>query len=182
MTSNNGLTTYKNKRLSFINKGIITMLLGVSLIVIIPCSYLMFSYWSEMPIFIKIFWPIVLPIILMGIIITPLNGMVITKKGTIFFVPDFRIKKTHIKELERISFNFNEWENNKYSVTVKLVYKDGRVFLKDYSKQFRNMRNKKLNMSMYTIKKRKVDKICKELLDLKICFITVTDKRLGVNL
>ena len=103
------------------------------------------------------------------------------QKGTIFFVPDFRIKKIYLNELERISFNFNEWENCKYSVAVKFVFKDGRIFKKDYSKQFRNMQNKKLAMSVYTIKKRKVDKICEEILDLKNCFITIIDKDLQIT-
>ena len=180
MMSNNGLMTYKSKYLSFINKGTMALLFGLLLIVIVPCTCFMFVYWSEMPIFIRIFWPILLTVILIGIIVTPLNGMAITKNGTIFFVPDFRFKKLNVNELERMAFNFNEWENNKYSVTVKFVYKDGEVFAKDYSKQFRNMRNKKLAMSMYTIKKRRVDKICKKLSDLDNCVITIVDKNRNI--
>ena len=168
MMSNNGLMTYKNKWLSFINKGIITLLLGLLLIVIVPCSCLLFTYWSEMPIFIKIFWPILLAITLIGIIMTPLNGLIVTKKGTLLFLPDFRLKKFNVKNLEKIAIVFTEWENNKYSVMIKFMYIDGRVFCKDYSKQFRNMKNKKIAMSMYTITKRKVEKICNELSDLII--------------
>ena len=176
MMSNNGLMTYKSKYLSFINKGIIALLLGVLLIVIIPCSYLMFSYWSEMPIFVKIFWPVLVTIIFVGIIITTLNGMIITKKGTILFLPDFRLKKFNVKYLERIAIIFNEWENNKYSVMIKFVYSDGKIFNKDYSKQFRNMRNKKIVMSMYTIPKRKVERICNKLFDVNVCIVTIIDK------
>lgn len=180
MMSSNGLMTYKNKWLSFINKGTITLLLGLLLIVIVPCSYLLFTYWSEMPIFIKIFWPILLLIIFIGLIITPLNGMIITKKGTILFLPDFRLKKFKVKDLEKIAIVFNEWENNKYSVMIKFLYRDGKVFYKDYSKQFRNMKNKKLAMSMYTITKRKIDKICNKLLDLNICVTTILDKNRNI--
>ena len=176
MMSNNGLMTCKSKWLSFINKGTITLLLGGGLIVIIPCSYLVFAYWYEMPIFIQLFWPILLTIIFIGTIITPLNGMIITKKGTILFLPDFRFKKTNVKNLEKIAIIFNEWENNKYSAMVKFVYTDGKVFMKDYSNQFRNMENKKLALSMYTITKRKVDRICNNLLDLDTCIITIIDK------
>lgn len=181
MMSSNGLMTYKNKWLSFIDKGIITLLLGMLLIVIVPCSYLLFTYWSEMPIFIKIFWPILLAYIFIGIIITPLNGMIITKKGTILFLPDFRLKKFNVKKLDRIAMVFTEWENNKYSVIIKFVYGDGKVFSKDYSKQFRNMKNKKLAMSMYTITKRKVERICNKLLDLDICVITILDKNRNIT-
>lgn len=176
MMSSNGLTTYKNKYLSFINKGTITILLGVSLMVIVPCSYLLFTYWSEMPILIKIFWPILLVIIFIGLIITPLNGMIITKKGTIIFFPDFRMKKFKVKDLEKLSIVFSEWENNKYSVMIKFVYRNGKIFYKDYSKQFRNMKNKKLAMSMYTINKRKVDKICEKIMDIDVCAITIVNK------
>lgn len=181
MMSSNGLMTYKNKWLSFINKGIITLLLGLLLMVIIPCSYLMFTYWSEMPILIKIFWPILLSFIFIGIIITPLNGMIITKKGTVLFLPDFRLKKFNVKDLEKIEIVFNEWDNNKYSVIIKFVYGDSKVFKKDYSKQFRNMKNRKLAMSMYTITKRKVERICNKLLDLNICVVTIIDRNRNIS-
>lgn len=175
MMPKNGLIIYKNKWLSFINKEIMFLLLGVMLVIIVPCSYLMLTYWQEMPIFIKIFWPILLTIILIGIVITPLNGMVITKNGNILFLPDFRLIKVNIKKLKRITIIFNEWKNNKYYAIVKLVYNDEKYFIKDYSKQFRNMKNKKLAMSMYTITKKKIDRICNKLVDLNICSITIID-------
>ena len=181
MMLNNGLMTSKNKWLSFINKGVIVLLLGLLLMIIVPLSYLLFVYWSEMPIFIKIFWPILLAIIFMGVLITPLNGMVITKKGTVFFLPDFRLKKFNVKDLEKIAIVFTEWENNKYSVRIKFICKDGIIFCKDYSKQFRNMNNKKLAMSMYTITKRKVERICNEVLTLNICVTTIIDKNKNIT-
>ena len=146
--SNDGLMIYKNKWLSFINKGIIVLLLGLLLMIIVPFSYLLFVYWSEMPIFIKIFWPILLAIIFIGVIIAPLNGMVITKKGTVLFLPDFRLKKFNVKDLEKIAIVFTEWENNKYSVMIKFIYRDGMVFCKDYSKQFSKTKSKKLHISI----------------------------------
>lgn len=179
--SNNGLMTYKNKWLSFINKGIIVLLLGLLLMIIAPLSYLLFTYWSEMPIFIKIFWPILLAIIFIGVIITPLNGMVITKKGSVLFLPDFRFKKFNVKDLEKIAIVFTEWKNNKYSVMINIIYRDGKVFCKDYSKQFRNMKNKKLAISMYTITKRKVERICNKLLVLNICVTTIIDKNRNIT-
>ena len=180
MTSNNGLMTYKNIFLSFINKGIMFLLFIFLMLIIVPCSCLIFSYWSEVPIIIKIGWIILLPIILFGILITPLNGMFISKKGNVVFIPDLRIKKINMNDLDRIAINFNEWENYKYSAKVKLVYKDGRVFVKDYSKQFRNMSNKKLYMSMYTIRKCKVDKICEKMLNIDICVITIINEQRNI--
>ena len=181
MMLNNGLMTYKKKCFSFINKGVIVLLLGLLLTIIVPLSYLLFAYWSEMSIFIKIFWPILLAIIFIGVIITPLNGMVITKKGTVLFLPDFRLKKFNVKDLEKIAMVFTEWENNKYSVMIKFIYRDGKVFCKDYSKQFRNMKNKKLAMSMYTITKRKVERICNKLLNLNVCLTTIIDKNRNIT-
>lgn len=64
---------------------------------------------------------------------------------------------------------------------VKFVYRDGKVFNKDYSKQFRNMKNKKLAISMYTITKRKVNRICNKLLDLSICVTTILDKNRNIT-
>lgn len=179
--SNSGFMNCKSKCLSFINKGVITLLLGVSLIVIIPCSWFVFAFWSEMPILIKIFEPFLLTLIFIGMILTPFNGMFITKKGTVFFLPDFRLKKFKIKDLIRMALVFNEWENGKYSVMIKFVCANGQSFSKDYSKQFRNMANKKLTMSMYTIPKRKVEKICNELLDLNVCVTTIVDKHRNIT-
>src|SRR5690554_1312184 len=176
MTSNNGLMTYKKIYLSFLNKTISVLLFGLLLVVFLPCTYLVFTYWSEIPLFMKILWPMLLTVIFVGIIITPLNGMIITKQGTILFLPDFRIKKLNIKDLEKMVIIFHERENNKYTSQVKFIYSDGNVFVKDYSKQFRNMKHKKLAMLMYTIEKRKVDIICKKLLDLDVCVITILDK------
>lgn len=174
--SNNGLMIYKNKYISFINKSVGAACVVMLMIVLVACVRFMFLFWSELPIIIKVIGPTISAIISVAILLMPLNGMFITKNGTIVFVPDFRVKKTCLAELKRLSFNFNEWENNKYSVTVKFVYKDGAVFIKDYLKQFRSMNNKKLAMSMYTIKKQKVDKICETLVDLGICCITIIDK------
>ena len=129
-----------------------------------------------MPLLVKIFCPILFMTAFIGIIITPFNGMMITKNGNILFFPDFRLKKLNIKDLKRIALNFNEWENNKYSVTIKFVYKNGDIFKKDYSKQFKNMKNKKLAMSIYTISKTKVENIGKKLADVDICVITIINQ------
>ena len=176
MMSKNGLITDKNQKISFISKDITVLLFSLLLAVIVTCSCIMFVYWSEMPILIKIFGPILLAITFIGIIITLLNGMIITKKGTILFFPDFRVKTFNIKDLKRISIIFNEWENNKYSATIKFVYTSEKVFLKDYSRQFKNMRYKKIAMSLYTINKSKVNSICENLSNLDVFIITIIDK------
>ena len=183
MMSNNGLMTYKNISLSFINKGIAFLSFIFLMLIIVPCSCFMFFYWSEIPMLMKIGCIILLPIILFGILITPFNGMFISKRGNVIFIPDLRIKKVNMNNLERIAINFNEWENYKYTATVKLVYKDGRVFVKDYSNQFRIISNniyKKLCMSMYTIRKSKVDEICEKMLNIDICVITVINEQSNI--
>lgn len=91
------------------------------------------------------------------------------------------MKIFNVKDLEKIAIVFTEWEKNKYSAMIKIIYRNGKVFCKDYSKQFRNMKNKKLTMSMYTITKRKVNRICDKLLDLNIFITTILDKNRNIT-
>lgn len=180
--SNNGSMIYKRKCLSFINKIPMMLLYILLLLILTPLSCIFFTIWDEIPLIMKIIWPILLAIVLIGIIFTFLNGMLITRRGTVLFVPDLRVKIINMEDVERVAFDFNEWENDKYSVMVKFVYKDGKVWQKDYSIQFRNMiRNRKITMSLYTIKKRKVDKIRKKLLDFDKYVITIIDKNGNVT-
>ena len=178
--SNNGCTTYTRKYLSFINKYIGALYAIVLTAFLVPCIVFISTYWSEIPIIVKVISPIVLLMIFVAILFMPLNGLLITKKGAILFVPDFRFKKLNVKDLKKTALIFNEWENNKYSTTVKFVYKDGRFFVKDYSRQFRNLKIKKIALPMYTISKERVDKICKKLLDLDMCVITIVDKNKNI--
>lgn len=138
-------------------------------------GYLVFVYWSDMPLFFKVFWPIIMLICLVWIVIAPFNGLFITKKGTGVFIPDFRIKVFKIDELKRLSIIFNEQENKRYSVTVKIIYKDCRVFSVDYSDQFKQYNKKTSKMFAYTVYKTKVEKTVKKLSQLGIVFFTVID-------
>ena len=128
MISNNGLTICKSKYLSFINKWMLIPLLLVLLLVLAPCSCLMIAYWSNMPIIVKIFMPPLLAVSFLGTVSAPLNGMVITKKGKILFLPGIRLIRSRLKDMDRISITFNGWENARYSASVKLVHKNGKVF------------------------------------------------------
>lgn len=92
MKSNKNTTTCKNKFLSLMNKKgwlvnslVIIAVISVTLFVLIAC-------WTEMPLEITILWLIISPIALAGTVITIFNGMYISKKGTIVFIPDLRIK------------------------------------------------------------------------------------------
>ena len=143
MKSNNGLTTYKC-HMSFINKRILTLLLFFLLLVLVSCIYLLIAYWVEMPIMLKLFGIIIIPIAILGVFMTPLNGMFVTNKYVIF-IPDIRIKRVTIEKLKKISFILNERENGKFSVIVKIICIDGKTFVKDYSSQFANVRKKKFN-------------------------------------
>ena len=147
--------------------------------VIGPLSFIAFQFWPELPIVLKIFWPIILAGVFVGFLVTtPLNGMFISKTGTLVFIPDVRFKKTNLKELERLAINFSEWENHKYSVSVKLVYKDGNTCTKNYARQFNTQQSifRILSMTVYTLNAKKVNNICNKLMNLNISFITVVDK------
>ena len=134
-----------------------------------------------MTLLIKVSSLVMLPFIVAGMIATPFNGMIITSKGTVLFIPDIRLIKRDISDIERIAITFNEWENCKYSATVRFVCKDGRIFEKNYSSEFRNRKQQKSAMSLYTIKKSKVDEICKSLSDVDICVITIVDKNRSIT-
>lgn len=67
--------------------------------------YYIFKFWVEIPLVVKIVSPIILVLFLVGIIFIPLNGMIVTKKGNIYFIPDFRIIKIKLEDLKRIAFN-----------------------------------------------------------------------------
>ena len=176
MISKNGCTVCKNKYLSFINKISIWLLVSIIAIMFIPFICLMFAYWSRIPLIIKVISIITLPIFYVSWMMILLNGMVISPKGYIWFIPDIRIKKILISEVARIVFNMYEWENGKYSVLVKIIYKDGRVFTKDYARAFAPHRRSKLMQSQYTISKGKVDDICEQLLEWDICYINIVDR------
>ena len=176
MKSNNGSMSCKNAYLSFINKKLLLGLFSVLIALILICAYFMVAYWNEMPIAIKILGPIIMAIAFVGILITPLNGMYINKNGAIIFVSDFRIKRIKVNDVAKLEFIFEEWENKKFSVIVKIACVDGSIFTKDYSKQFCNMPNNKLARSVYTISSNKVDKIQKQVVALNNCVVTVVDK------
>lgn len=133
-----------------------------------------------MPVLLRIFAPILLAIVLASPLVVLLNGMTLTKSGKVLFAPDFRFIKIKITELERISFIFNQWENNKYSARIKLIFKNGKTFVKDYSKQFRYKKNKLL-LCMYTVTQAHVDEICATLLECEFCTVTVIDKNMQVT-
>jgi hypothetical protein len=91
--------------------------------------------WKEDPLM-AVLVPIAGVIIFVASILMPLSGMMITKRGNIVFLPDFRLKKFEMNELKRVALNFNECKNKKYAVTVKMIPKNGNVFKVDYSVHF----------------------------------------------
>ncbi len=174
MTLNNGSTAYKG-HMSFIKKGILSIPLLFLVSVLGACGYLLIAYWVEMPLALKLFGLIIIPILLVGIFMMPLNGMFVTSKAVVF-VPDLRIKRVPVDKLNRISFVFSEWENGKYSVSVKIIRIDGKTFVKDYSSQFANARKKKFLMHANTINKSKVEELVETLSDWQFAETTIVDK------
>ena len=67
-------------------------------------------------------------------------------------------------------------ENKKYDATVRLIYKDGSVFEKDYMKNFRDYpKYQWIGILNFTIKKQRVDKICEQLEAFDYCQVSVVD-------
>ena len=57
-----------------------------------------------------------------------------------------------------------------------LLYRDGRLFTMDSSRQFRNARRKKLLMACYTISERNRQSVCDRLSEIDGCIVTVVDR------
>ena len=167
----------KNKYLSFIDKKITLPAAFGLLVISVPFLYVVFAFWSQCPPMCRIVLPIVFGPVFVAAIVMPFNGMMITKKGNIIFITDFRLKKFKIEELKRIALNFNERKNKKYSVTVKFLSESGNVFKVDYSVHFRNrIKGEMLATAMYTISKKNVDGIIAKTADMDIFVITIIDQ------
>lgn len=184
MTSKNGSTRCKNISLSFISMAGIWLLEIILLAVFIPMFYCIVVYWLEMPILMKILGPILFAILLPSMVLMPINGMVITKKNKVYFMPDIRIKKFNLDEISRIGLVFKRQPNFRYAARVKIMYNDGRVFVKEYSNQFNNdhiaygkhnARKRKLAMALYTIPKSKVDKIIVKIDCLEYITVSIVE-------
>lgn len=170
----------KSKRVSFINIGFVATALIVLTAIMIAFSVL--SFVLDAPWYFKILFTLITLFIFVTTLFNFFNGLHIRKSGDIVFVPDFRIKKIKISDVDRIAINFREQDNGKYSASLKVVYKDRRTFSKDYADQFNIYRYKKFVMSGYTIKKTKVDKICNMLSDIDVCILTVINKSGAVQI
>ena len=143
-----------------------------ALLILLPLAH-RGDLWCEDPLM-AVLCPIAGVICFAAAVLVPLSGMMITKKGTIVFLPDFRLKTFRMTDLKRVVLNFNECKNKKYSVTIKFIAENGKVFMNDYSVHFRNrVRGERLAMAMYTVSRKKVDRICEELSDVSICIITI---------
>ena len=60
---------------------------------------------------------------------------------------------------------------------IRFISENGKVFKRDYSVHFRNrVRGTRLAMAMYTISRKKVDRICEELSNVNIFIVTITDQ------
>ncbi len=171
--SNNGSTICKTKYLTFITKGIPMLLLCVLSIIIIAFSFIVFSYSTEIPLVLKLMWSIIAFICVLGPIITALNGMIITKKEKIIFIPDVRLKIIKFNEIDKLVMEFYKEDNYKFFATIKIFYKNGKVFIKDYSNQFRDVRKNKFLKYMYTIRKERIDIIQKKVSDIDRCFVFI---------
>ena len=175
MRSNNGLMIYKKKRISFIKKGFIELLVFILLLLTIPFDYFVLKYWGEMPLLLKIIWIPIELLIIVSLVIVPMNGLLFTKKGSVIFVPDFRIIWLNNDKITRIGLVFKEWQSKKYSAEINLYCKNGSVFIKDYSSQIVKKSTKNILFFAYTISKEKIDDICKQVSDNILFNITIVD-------
>lgn len=170
----------KSKRVSFINISFVATAL-----ILLTAFFGAFSVLAcllDAPWYMQVFCILITLFIFVTTFFIFFNGLYIRKSGDIVFVPDYRIKKIKISDVDRIAINFREQDNGKYSASLKVVYKDRRTFSKDYADQFNIYRHKKFVMSGYTIKKTKVDKVCNMLSDIDVFILTVINKSGAVQI
>lgn len=175
MRLNNGLMIYKKTHISFIKKGFIELLIFILLLLTVPFVFFIIKYWDEMPLLLKIIWPSIEFFIIISLVIVPMNGLLFTKKGSVIFVPDFRIIWIKNDKITRIGIVFKEWKSKKYSAEINLYCKNGSVFTKDYSNQIVKKNTKNMLFFAYTISKERINDICKQVSDNILFDITIVD-------
>lgn len=177
MLSNNGSAVCKKFNTSFINKSMVTVVACILLLIFTPIAILCIIYFSEIPLIIKIVFPIILCTTLFSIIFWFFCGIYVKNNGTIVFVDVFRINKFSLSNLNEISIIFNECENKKYSVRIEFMSKNGAVFEKDYANEFKNRKHKSLSMAINTIQFHKLEHICKSLKEtnMNVFYLAIVD-------
>ena len=178
MTTNSEFFSLKTIFLCFVNKGAVLLYATLTILILLPlfAFSMMLLHDDEFYTEILIFSCIALMVVLIKLITAPLNGIFIRKKGTVVFVLGSRIKKAKVEDLKRFAISFTEWPNNKYSASVKIVYKNGKIYKKDYAHNFVSPKPKRLFYYLYTISQKQMDVLCQRLLDVRNCCITVIDK------
>ena len=178
MLSNNGLIVGKKLNMAFIDKLMMLAVACLLILVFTPIVILWTIYFSELPLIIKIGFPIILGTTIFSIIFVFFCGLTIKNNGKIIFVDMFRIKKYNLSDFNEMAIIFNECENKKYSVLIQFKLKTGKIFEKDYANAFRNRKHKNLSMAINTIQYRKVEQICKELKEtnIDIFYLAIIDK------
>ncbi len=166
---NNGYMDYDKLSISFINKWFITILMFLAISILTLLTVVFFMLWQDISCVFKIIWIILILIILIGFIFVLLNGMYIKKSGKVIYVPDLRVKKFKIEDLESIKISFIESEKHRFFVKTIFVYKNGKMFVKDYTTQYTNIgRHRKLIRFAYTISSKQIDKIQQKIEKFKL--------------
>jgi len=151
--------------ITLINKRRLFLLFAFLLMVLASCSYLCFAFWNDMPILIKIMWPTISAIILFSMILFPMNGLHLDRKGNVLFVPDIRFYWVKSRDVRKIDLGFRSCENGNFSASVHINLNSGKSIVKDYSNEFKNSKYGKMAMSFYTIDKGKIERIRESIKD-----------------
>ncbi len=177
---NHGYMPRKIVRFPFVNMRFAFVHSFFQIICISLFSLILLSVHDRMPAFIYFIWILLALPILIGAITTPFIGIWIYN-NSVLLIPDIRTKRIKAENINSLVLIFKEYKNGKYAVTVKLLYKNGRIFKRDYSVTFRSRLNSIYEMigrSIYTITKKRVDKICRDALSIDFCtVVNVIDVR-----
>ena len=164
----------QDTRFNFVNpRGIIiknAIIAAITLLLtIIPYELTVYS------VILKIACAVIAVISIIALVLSPRNGLYISKDGKIKIVDGaFGSVTLDIKALKRAAVNFSEWENGEFSADLKFVTEDGEIFKKEYAAKFESTANH-IGLSAYTLPRKKVDEYCEIMAELNLFNVSVID-------
>ena len=177
MTSNSKPAEERSVFLTFYDKWKFLLLSAVFLPLCAFMTYECFVGTTGIALGLRILGLILFPALFLLDIAALITGLHIQKNGTVLFMPDIRFIKVKTDDLKRIALVFSWQENGKYSVSVKLVRKDGRVHSKNYAEMFaRSARGYAFGRWLCTVSRSKADAMIEKTAPLSFVAVTVIDR------
>ena len=163
----------KNIKINFIQKWKLLILEVLLLAVIGSVGFLFITFKERIHLVIIIITGVIFMLALWGTLMSAFNGMLLTAKN-IWFVPDVRLRRFRVHDVELISILFIKQSNKKFAARIEIRLKDGTIIKKDYTQQLTYAKHRSLQMSVYTVSEKQVNNIKNKCKDNKNSIINIT--------